>query len=141
MTILDDTVNRRRALALGGSAAATLVGLDASTAGARAQEQAVPEQQGTIDQKAVERALGTTGQMMPGGVFRVSLPRTDLHVAVRGVPLKPGFALGSYAAFVPAGGAAMVMGDLVLLDAEVNAVMSGLFQGGLTVTGFAQPSA
>ena len=134
MTILEGTVNRRRALAMGGSVAATLVGLDASTAVARAQEQAVPGQQGTIDQKAVERALGTTGQMMPGGVFRVSLPRTDLHVTVRGVPLKPAFALGSYAAFVPAGGAAMMMGDLVLLDAEVNAVMSGLFQGGLSVT-------
>jgi hypothetical protein len=134
MTILDGTVNRRRALALGGSVAATLVGLDASTAVAGAQEQAAPGQQGAIDQKAIERALGTTGQMMPGGVFRVSLPRTDLHVTVQGVPLKPAFALGSYAAFVQAGGAAMVMGDLVLLDTEVNAVMSGLFQGGLSVT-------
>jgi hypothetical protein len=72
--------------------------------------------------------------MMPGGVFRVSLPRTDLHVAVRGVLLKPAFALGSYAAFVQAGSTAMVMGDLVLLDTEVNAVMAGLFQGGLSVT-------
>jgi Domain of Unknown Function (DUF1259) len=134
MTIPDGAVTRRRALAMGGSVAATLVGLDAYTTGAGAQEQAVPEQQGTIDQKAIERALGTTGQMMPGGVFRVSLPRTDLHVAVRGVPLKPAFALGSYAAFVPAGGGAMMMGDLVLLDAEVNAVMFGLFQGGLSVT-------
>src|SRR5919204_523592 len=132
MTRPDGTVNRRRALAMGGSVAATLVGLDAYTAGA--QEQAVPGQQGTIDHKAVERALGTTGQMMPGGVFRVSLPRTDLHVTVRGVPLKPAFALGAYAAFVPAGGAAMMMGDLVLLDEEVNAVMSGLFEGGLAIS-------
>ena len=59
---------------------------------ASAWRSAVPEQQGTIDQKAIERALGTTGQMMAGGVFRVSLPRTDLHVTVQGVPLKPAFA-------------------------------------------------
>jgi Domain of Unknown Function (DUF1259) len=50
------------------------------------------------------------------------------------VPVKPGFALGSYAAFKQVGDRAMVMGDLVLLDQEVPAVMSGLFSGGLDVT-------
>jgi hypothetical protein len=62
------------------------------------------------------------------------MPRTDLAVTVKGVPVKPGFALGSYAAFAPVGDQAMVMGDLVLLDQEVPAVMSGLFAGGLEVT-------
>jgi len=62
------------------------------------------------------------------------MPRTDLAVTVKGVPVKPGFALGSYAAFKQVGDEAMVMGDLVLLDQEVPAVMSGLFAGGLTVT-------
>jgi hypothetical protein len=50
------------------------------------------------------------------------------------VPAKAGFALGSYAAFKQVGNQAMVMGDLVLLDQEVPAVMSGLFSGGLEVT-------
>jgi len=86
------------------------------------------------DWKAVEQALGKPGQLMPGDVFRVGMPRTDLAVAVKGVPVKAGFALGSYAAFVQAGDGAMVMGDLVLLDQEVPAVMSGLFAGGLEVT-------
>ena len=86
------------------------------------------------DWKAVEQALGKSGQLQPGDVFRVGMPRTDLAVSVRGVPVKPGFALGSYAAFVQTGDAAMVMGDLVLLDQEVPAVMSGLFAGGLEVT-------
>src|SRR5207237_1525793 len=58
----------------------------------------------------------------------------DLNVTVKGVPVKPGFALGSYAAFKQIGDHAMVMGDLVLLDQEVPAVLSGLFAGGLEVT-------
>jgi len=67
-------------------------------------------------------------------VFRVGMPRTDLAVTVKGVPVKAGFALGSYAAFKQVGDQAMVMGDLVLLDQEVPAVMSGLLSGGLDVT-------
>jgi Domain of Unknown Function (DUF1259) len=86
------------------------------------------------DWKAVEQTLGRTGQLQPGDVFRIGMPRTDLNVTVKGVPVKPGFALGSYAAFKQTGDHAMVMGDLVLLDAEVPAVMSGLFAGGLEVT-------
>jgi Domain of Unknown Function (DUF1259) len=86
------------------------------------------------DWKAVEQALGKPGQLQPGDVFRIGMPRTDLSVTVKGVPVKPGFALGSYAAFKQVGDHAMVMGDLVLLDEEVPAVMSGLFAGGLVVT-------
>src|SRR6059036_1237853 len=86
------------------------------------------------DWKAVEQALGKSGQLQPGDVFRVGMPRTDLAVTVKGVPVKAGFALGSYAAFKQMGDRAMVMGDLVLLDQEVPAVMSGLFSGGLDVT-------
>ena len=86
------------------------------------------------DWKAVEQALGKPGQMQPGDVFRIGMPRTDLTVTVKGVSVKPGFALGSYAAFKQIGDRAMVMGDLVLLDQEIPAVMSGLFAGGLEVT-------
>src|SRR5437867_4953256 len=86
------------------------------------------------DWKAVEQALGKPGQLQPGDVFRVGMPRTDLAVTVKGVPVKAGFALGSYAAFKQVGDRAMVMGDLVLLDQEVPAVMSGLLSGGLEVT-------
>jgi hypothetical protein len=88
----------------------------------------------SADWKAVEQALGKSGQLQDGDVFRVGMPRTDLSVTVRGVPVKPGFALGSYAAFKQTGEHAMVMGDLVLLDQEVPGVMSGLFSGGLEVT-------
>jgi Domain of Unknown Function (DUF1259) len=86
------------------------------------------------DWKRVEEALGKAGQVQPGGVYRVAMPRTDLKVKVQGVDVKPGFALGSYAAFKKIGSDAMVMGDLVLLDEEVSEVMSRLLQKGILVT-------
>ena len=86
------------------------------------------------DWKAVEQALGKSGALQPGDVYRIGMPRTDLAVTVKGIPVKAGFALGSYAAFKQTGDQAMVMGDLVLLDQEVPAVMSVLLSGGLEVT-------
>ena len=82
----------------------------------------------------MEQTLGKAGQLQAGDVFRVGMPRTDLSVTVKGVAVKAGFALGSYAAFKQVGDQAMVMGDLVLLDQEVPAVTSGLLSGGLDVT-------
>src|SRR5215213_3005857 len=52
-----------------------------------------------IDWDVVAQAVGKSGQVMTGDVYRIAMPRTDLNVAVEGVPVKPGFALGSYAAF------------------------------------------
>ncbi|HEV8308915.1 MAG TPA: DUF1259 domain-containing protein [Methylomirabilota bacterium] len=86
------------------------------------------------DWKAVEQAIGKSGQLLPGGVYRIGFPRTDLTVTVQGIRVEPAFALGSYAAFKPMGDQAMVMGDLVLRDEEVAPVMTRLLQGGLTVT-------
>src|SRR5215208_7445156 len=122
-------LNRRNALAL--SCLVVIV----STAAVGGSVQAAPGGQQAVDWSAVEQALGKSGQMMPGEVFRIGMPRTDLNVTVEGVPVKAGFALGSYAAFKQTGDQVMVMGDLVLLDEEVNPVMSALFEGGLSVTG------
>src|SRR3989475_11872999 len=62
------------------------------------------------------------------------MPRTDLKVKVQGVDVKAGFALGSYAAFKKMGKDAMVMGDLVLLDEEVQNVMARLLAKGIAIT-------
>jgi hypothetical protein len=86
------------------------------------------------DWDAVAKALGKAGAMQPGGIYKVPLPRTDLSVTLDGVPLKAGFALGSWVAFEPMGEEAMVMGDLVLTHAEVNPVMSKLEDGGFQIT-------
>src|SRR5258708_36311011 len=74
------------------------------------------------DWSDVGKALGKDGAMQPGGVYRVSLPRTDLKVSLDGVAIKPGFALGGLLAFVPAGDHAMVMGGLVVTQGEINSV-------------------
>lgn len=83
---------------------------------------------------AIAAALGKPGTEMPGGVYRVVLPRTDLHVVLDGVTVKPTLALGSWVAFMRHGSEVMLMGDLVLTDEEVNPVMKRLLEGGLTIT-------
>src|SRR5258708_609657 len=86
------------------------------------------------DWNAVGQALGKAGTQMPGGVYRVGLPRSDLHVMLDGIELKPTFALGSWAAFTPMGEQAMVMGDFVLTENEVEPVMKSLLDSGLEIT-------
>ncbi|HTE90076.1 MAG TPA: DUF1259 domain-containing protein, partial [Terriglobales bacterium] len=73
--------------------------------------------------KQVEDAMGRPGQIQPGDVIKFSMPRKDLHVTVKGVDIKPALALGSWAAFKRDGRTAMVMGDLVLTEDEVQPVM------------------
>lgn len=92
----------------------------------------VPAQ--AADWSAVAQALGKSGTEMPGNVYRVGLPRSDLHVTREGIELKPTFALGSWVAFTPMGNQAMVMGDLVLTEDEVEPVMKAILDGGLQVT-------
>jgi hypothetical protein len=93
-------------------------------AGAHAQE---------IDWKKVDDALGKTAAVS-GDVHRYGLPRTDLNVTLDGVAIKPTLALGGWVAFQPMHGAAMVMGDLVLLETEINPVMAKLLDSGLDIT-------
>jgi hypothetical protein len=85
------------------------------------------------DWQAVAQALGKSGTTA-GGVYRVGLPRTDIKATLDGVELKPGFALGGWLAFENMGGEAVVMGDLVLTEEEVNPVMAKLLAGGIEVT-------
>jgi hypothetical protein len=85
-------------------------------------------------QTQVGEALGKTGSMAPGGIYRVGLPRTDLKVMLDGVELKPGFALGGWLAFEKMSEQGMVMGDLVLTESEVAPVMTKLAAGGIEVT-------
>ena len=86
------------------------------------------------DWSKVADALGKAGTEMPGGVYRVGLPRTDLHVTLDGVEIKPTLALGSWLAFQSMGGEAMVMGDLVLTETEISPVMKKLAEGGIEIT-------
>jgi hypothetical protein len=94
---------------------------------------ALPAEAAT-DWAAVGKALGKTGAVQAGGVYRVGLPRSDLKVTVDGVRIKPALALGSWLAFCDIGDQTMVMGDLVLTQEEVNPVMEVLVQNGIEIT-------
>src|SRR5256885_13709403 len=84
------------------------------------------------DWKDVEQAIGRTGYMQPGNVYKVGFPRSDLTVTADGVTIKPALALGSWAAFKDIGGGHVItMGDLVVLESEANTVIDALQKGGI----------
>src|SRR5882762_2782106 len=86
-----------------------------------------------IDWQKVDDAFGRKA-VVSEDVHRYGFPRTDLTVTLDGVTIKPALALGGWVAFKPAHGGAMVMGDLVLLETEINPVMLKLIGGGLEIT-------
>jgi hypothetical protein len=83
------------------------------------------------DWKQVEAAMGRPGQAQPGDVMKFAMPRKDLHVGLKGVEIKPALALGSWVAFKQSSGGAMVMGDLVLTEEEIEPVMMKLQEAGI----------
>lgn len=86
-----------------------------------------------LDTAKIDAALGRSGQKT-GDVYRVAFPRTDLHVTVGSLVIRPGLALGSWAAFSGSDQSAMVMGDLVLLPTELNPVIMKLRASGFEIT-------
>jgi Domain of Unknown Function (DUF1259) len=86
-----------------------------------------------IDWTKVDTALGKTASVQ-GEVHRYGIPRTDLQVTLDGVAIKPALALGGWLAFEPIQEGAVVMGDLVLTETEVNPVMSKLLESGIEIT-------
>ncbi|PPQ18738.1 protein of unknown function [Bradyrhizobium shewense] len=85
------------------------------------------------DWKKVDETLGRK-PAVADDVHRYGFPRTDLTVTLDGVTIKPALALGGWLAFKPAHGGAMVMGDLVLLETEINPVMAKMIASGLEIT-------
>jgi biotin operon repressor len=94
---------------------------------------AAPQAPAALDTALIDKAFGMSGQMM-GDVYRIGMPRTDLHVTVHGIAIKPGLALGSWAAFRKSGSQAVVHGDLVLTETEINPLISKLQDGGFQIT-------
>src|SRR5689334_332380 len=95
---------------------------------AHAQDQAK-----NIDWQKVDETLGREAAVS-GDVHRYGFPRSDLSVTLDGLTIKPGLALGGWVAFKPTHGGAMAMGDLVLLETEINPVMAKMIAGGLAIT-------
>ncbi|MEU6807909.1 DUF1259 domain-containing protein [Streptomyces sp. NPDC046831] len=93
-----------------------------------------PVQTTTAGWKPLADALGRTGTLMKGTVYRVSLPRKDLKVTTRGVAVQPGLALGGYAAFAKYRDGTMLMGDLVVTEDELPRVTGALQAAGIEQT-------
>jgi hypothetical protein len=88
-----------------------------------------------FDTAKIEQLTGAKGSLNEKeGVFRVSYPRTDLHVTAAGVHLTPPMGLTAWAAFTKIGKHTAVMGDMVLTEDQVNPAMSAALDNGLTVT-------
>ena len=88
-----------------------------------------------LDTTTIEWLTGVKGELSEKeGAFKVSVPRSDLDVTAAGVKMTPPLGLTSWAAFQKAGDHVMVMGDMVLLEDQVNPVMSAALDNGLTVT-------
>jgi phosphotransferase system IIB component len=94
------------------------------------------QEQGRLDTAKIEQALGAKGTMFADeGVFKMTFPRSDVPVSVDGRLMEPFLGFTSWAAFKPGIAAkCMVMGDVVLFEDEVSAVMDALLDAGLQVT-------
>jgi hypothetical protein len=119
------TLSRREALL---AASALGAGATVLTGTAPAAEPA------PLSAEKIGAAAGVKATTAPDGVVRVAWPRTDVAVTVDGMPLKPFAGLGSWGAFTPTAHGAMVMGDTVVFQDEVDAAMDAAFANGLEVS-------
>ena len=95
---------------------------------------AAPAFAATLDPAAIGNAAGVQAKQQDDGVVKINWSRTDVPVTVDGMRLPPAAGLGSWAAFAPMGDQAMVMGDTVVFQDEVDAAMDAAFAHGLKVT-------
>lgn len=86
------------------------------------------------DWSKVAAALGKSGTEISNGIYRVGLPRSDLHVVLDGITLKPTLALGSWVSFAPMNGKTVMMGDIVLTESEIGPVMKKLADEHIDIT-------
>ena len=88
-----------------------------------------------LDTARIDELTGLKGKMNEKeGVYRVTFPRDDVKVVVDGWTMPPFMGLGTWAAFTETSNGAMVMGDTVLFEDEVNSAMSAALDNGLSVT-------
>jgi len=120
------------ALALG---AAAVIRLHAQTSGMAGMAGMPAVASVKLDTAKIESLTGLKGAMNDKeGVFKVSYPRSDIQVTAEGVKLTPPMGLTCWVSFIPTGDHVMCMGDTVLLEDQVNPVMSVALENGLEVT-------
>jgi len=96
---------------------------------------AVTSASAELDTAKIDNLTGLKGKLnQKEGVYKVTFPRDDVKIAVDGWTMPPFMGLGTWAAFTETKSGAMVMGDTVLFEDEVNPVMSIALDNGLSVT-------
>ncbi|MFI5225017.1 MAG: DUF1259 domain-containing protein, partial [Nitrospirales bacterium] len=96
---------------------------------------ALPVTAAEPDLARIEALTGLKGKLSEAeDVVKVTFPRTDIKATVAGVRMNPELGLTAWAAFTRAGDHTMVMGDIVMLESEINSVMSVALDNGLDVT-------
>ena len=89
----------------------------------------------TLDTAKIDQIIGLKGKLNEKeSVYKITFPRNDVKVVVDGWTMPPFMGLGTWAAFISTKDGAMVMGDTVLFEDEVNAAMSAALDNGLNVT-------
>jgi hypothetical protein len=87
-----------------------------------------------VDWQSVDQIFSRKAAVVAGDVHRYGFPRTELNVTLDGVTIKPALALGGWVAFKEMHGEVMAMGDLVLLESEINPVMAKMIASGIDIT-------
>jgi len=92
---------------------------------------------GSIDTAGLAKILGTEGEQT-GGVYKITIGRTDLKLTEMGAPINARMGLNTWAAFVGTNADAAIAGDVAMLASEVTPVLKALRQNGLSIV--ASPS-
>src|SRR5438477_7033795 len=88
-----------------------------------------------LDTAKIDQLTGLKGKMNQAeGVYKVTFAREDVKLSVTGWTMPPFMGLGTWAAFQGTNDKAMMMGDTVLFEDEVNTAMSAALDNGLSVT-------
>ena len=86
-----------------------------------------------LDIASIERITGTKGKEN-NGEYKITVPQNDLNIMVDGFRIIPAMGLGTWTAFTPTSGGAMVMGDIVLTETDLKPVQQEVIRQGLTIT-------
>jgi hypothetical protein len=86
-----------------------------------------------LDTVAIEQITGIKGKAN-NGEYKITIPQNDLSIEVDGFKIIPAMGLGTWIAFTPSGKGAMIMGDIVLTEADLKPVQQAVIQQGLTIT-------
>lgn len=94
----------------------------------------------SLDVKAIEKSIGKKGQFgKDNSVFKITVPRDDLNIVINGMKITPNMGLTSWVTFKKVDDQTTVIGDLILLQDQVNPVMSVVLENNLEVTDLHSP--